>query len=78
MRLMFCSEAFLPTSRGNELAIISGIISGIQRSIQRAGKFMESDASDIAANVGWRMPITNGRDESGYFMGFFVGNTLCR
>ena len=42
----------------------------------RAGKFMESDASDIAANVGWRMPITNGRDESGYFMGFFVGHVI--
>ena len=42
----------------------------------RVGKFIESNASDIAANVGWRMPITNGRDESGYFMGFFVGHVI--
>jgi hypothetical protein len=42
----------------------------------RVGKFMEADISDVAANVGWRVPITNGRDESGYFMGLFAGHVI--
>lgn len=42
----------------------------------RVGKFMEADIRDIAANAGWRTPITNGRDESGYFAGFFIGHVI--
>ena len=42
----------------------------------RVGRFMESNASDIAANVGWRTPITNGRDDSGYFAGVFIGHVI--
>lgn len=42
----------------------------------RVGKFMEADIRDIAANAGWRTPITNGRDESGYFAGVFIGHVI--
>ncbi len=42
----------------------------------RVGKFMESNAGEVAANVGWRTPITNERDESGYFMGLFIGHVI--
>lgn len=41
----------------------------------RVGKFMESHAG-LAANVGWRYPITGERDEAGYFMGVFAGNVM--
>jgi hypothetical protein len=41
----------------------------------RVGKFMESDAG-AAFNMGWRYPITGGRDESGYFVGAFVGQVV--
>ena len=42
----------------------------------RVGKFMEADVADVAANVGWRTPITNERDESGYFAGLFIGHVI--
>lgn len=41
----------------------------------RVGKFMESDAG-TAVNMGWRHPITGGRDESGYFAGAFIGQVV--
>jgi hypothetical protein len=41
----------------------------------RVGKFIEADAN-MAANVGWRYPITGTRDEEGYFMGFFIGHVI--
>ena len=41
----------------------------------RTGKFMESDAG-AAFNIGWRHPVTGGRDESGYFVGAFLGQVI--
>ena len=41
----------------------------------RTGKFLESNAG-AAFNMGWRYPITAGRDESGYFVGAFLGQVL--
>ena len=41
----------------------------------RVGKFMESHAG-MAVNAGWRYPITGERDESGYFMGVFLGQVI--
>lgn len=41
----------------------------------RVGKFMEADTSP-AVNIGWRYPISAERDESGYFMGVFVGHVI--
>ena len=41
----------------------------------RVGKFMESEAG-AAFNMGWRYPITGGRDESGYFVGAFFGQVV--
>lgn len=41
----------------------------------RTGKFMESDAG-AAFNMGWRYPITGKRDDSGYFLGAFLGNVI--
>ncbi|PTQ88184.1 hypothetical protein [Agitococcus lubricus] len=42
----------------------------------RVGSFIEADTGEVAANVGWRHPITNGRDESGYFLGAFIGHVI--
>ena len=36
---------------------------------------MESDAGP-AFNMGWRHPVTGGRDESGYFVGAFLGQVI--
>lgn len=41
----------------------------------RTGKFLESNAG-AAFNMGWRYPITAGRDESGYFVGAFLGHVI--
>jgi len=41
----------------------------------RVGRFMESDAG-AAFNMGWRHPVTGGRDESGYFVGAFLGQVV--
>lgn len=41
----------------------------------RVGRFMESDAGP-AFNMGWRHPVTGGRDESGYFVGAFLGQVI--
>lgn len=41
----------------------------------RVGRFMESDAG-AAFNMGWRYPVTGGRDESGYFVGAFLGQVV--
>lgn len=41
----------------------------------RVGKFMESEAG-AAFNMGWRYPVTGGRDESGYFVGAFLGQVV--
>lgn len=41
----------------------------------RVGKFMESNAG-AAFNMGWRHPVTGGRDESGYFVGAFLGQVI--
>lgn len=41
----------------------------------RVGKFMESNAG-AAFNMGWRYPVTGGRDESGYFVGAFIGQVV--
>lgn len=41
----------------------------------RVGQFAEADTG-VAANVGWRYPITGTRDEAGYFMGFFMGHVI--
>lgn len=41
----------------------------------RTGKFMESDAG-AAFNMGWRYPITGKRDDSGYFVGAFLGHVI--
>lgn len=41
----------------------------------RVGRFMESDAG-AAFNMGWRYPVTGGRDEEGYFVGAFLGQVV--
>lgn len=41
----------------------------------RVGKFMEADTG-LATNIGWRYPLTNERDESGYFLGVFFGKVM--
>lgn len=41
----------------------------------RTGRFLESKAG-VALNAGWRYPVTSGRDESGYFVGAFLGQVM--